>query len=145
MDVIAPDAEGRRTNHIYGARDAVGEAALLLALAWSPTKAEAAFAQAALLLKEPTIWPKTDGKAAGSPIEISISTMVRPRRPTEVHFANIPLPFVRRAAGSEYPRDALRPDTALRPRRAGRVKSAKRRRSRAQSVADWRARRGATF
>ncbi len=58
MDVIAPDAEGRRTNHIYGARDAVGEAALLLALAWSPTKAEAAFAQAALLLKEPTIWPQ---------------------------------------------------------------------------------------
>ncbi len=58
MDVIAPDAVGQRTNHIYGARDAVGEAALLLALAWSPTKAEAAFARAALLLDEPTIWPQ---------------------------------------------------------------------------------------
>ena len=58
MDVIAPDAAGQRTNHIYGARDAVNEAAFLLALAWSPTKAEVAFAHAALLLDEPTIWPQ---------------------------------------------------------------------------------------
>lgn len=57
-DVPGPIVEGRRRNHIYGASDAVGEAALLLALAWSPTKAEAAFAQAAALLGEPTIWPQ---------------------------------------------------------------------------------------
>jgi hypothetical protein len=57
-DVTGPNAAGQRTNRIYGARDAVGEAALLLALAWSPTKAEAAFATAAVLLGEPTIWPE---------------------------------------------------------------------------------------
>jgi hypothetical protein len=56
--IQGPAVAGRSTARIYDAKDAIAEAALLIALAWSPAHVDAAFSSAAVMLNEASIWPR---------------------------------------------------------------------------------------
>jgi hypothetical protein len=58
------DNQSRRARTNYTPADAVAEAATLMTMALSPDRAEAAFADAALRVGAPSLWPpEDDGKA----------------------------------------------------------------------------------